>query len=1082
MRKYYKFLLLFFIIQVKFGIAYEAHSMQSFERPTTLTISANDGANPMADLSNNAEAPQQKILIRGLVVDKAKEPLVGVNVRIKGLSEGVVTDVEGRFAISVPNQNSVLMFSYIGFMPQEIPVKEQRDITLQLDEDLRQIDEVVIVGRGTQKKGSVSSSVTTIQGERLSVPTRSISNALGGKITGITTVQKSGDPGRDNAEFWIRGVSSFAGGTSPLVLVDGVPRDLNDVSAEEVETFTVLKDAAATSVYGAEGANGVILINSKRGNLHKNTITYRGEYSLSTPTRLPKFVGSVDFMNLYNEAYANDYPGSVHYTPETIKLFADGADPDLYPDVDWMSLLKEYTSNTRHNLSFRGGTERAKYFVSGTFYRESGIYEKTQNANYDNNVDYQRYNLRSNVDITVTPTTKLSVDVAGMHSIRRAPGIGSDAIFEGIVRTPPNLFPMMFSDGHFAGHPQYSNTRVNPYNQIMESGYERQWITNIQTNVGLQQDLKFITSGLKFSGMISFDSKAVSGMTRTASPETYKATGRDENGKLILSLLQNATPLGEAARVVSTSGNPDSEKQIYLKAQLDYGRTFVGVHDVAVKALYEQRESQNNWTPMPYRKQGYVAEIGYTYDRRYSINGSLGITGSENFADGHRYGLFPALGVAWNIAQENYFKKIAEYVPEFKIRASIGRTGNDRIGSSNRFPYRASYNTSSGGYATGIGGSGSISSLGGITEKQFASPNLTWEIELKRNIGVDLSFFRDANLRIVAEYFNNERSDILVQRNTITGVTGFRERPWQNFGIVTNKGFELGIQGNYKFGDVKVSALVNYSFARNKIIEKDEILQEYWWMNTTGGSLSMERMYTAIGLFTRDDFDITLDSQGNEIYSLKSSLPQPTGASALKPGDIRYADLNDDGLIDEKDNSYYAAGSTKPEKTYGFGFDVEYKGFFASVFFQGAGNVSTVLGSGGRTTGRNKEYFFPFQGSIIETSVRQEVFDRWTEANPSQDVMFPRLHSSSNTNNTLPSTWWQRNASYLRLKNVEVGYSFSKKTLAPAKLAAARIFLQGYNLYVWDAIKMWDPETGNNNAGMTYPLPRTISLGLEVTF
>lgn len=1007
----------------------------------------------------------QSIEVSGKVIDGSGQPLVGANVLEKGTANGTQADFDGNFKLSVKDKNAVLIVSYTGYLMKEVPVKlKTTDLTIVLQDDATSLDDVVIVGFGKQKKESVVSSISTIKGEELKLPSRSLSNNLAGRVSGIIAVQRSGEPGYDNSEFWIRGISSFKGGTTPLVLVDGIPRNMNDIEPDEIETFSILKDAASTAIYGAEGANGVVLITSKRGKVQKTLISYRGEYSLLQPTRLPEFLGAVDFMKLYNEGLSNEGK-QPKFSDEVIARTQSGLDPDLYPDVQWLDLLRNTTNNQRHTLNFRGGGEKARFFISGAYFGESGLFKSNPNVNYENNIGLKRYNLRSNVDFDVTNTTLLRVDLSGQYLETNYPGVGTAALFRNMTLAPPNLYPMIFSDGTFASHPTPSANRSNPYNLLMESGYAKEWRSGLQSKVALEQKLDVVTEGLMVKGVVSYDSDSQYISRRTKTPPQFIANGRDINGNLIYSQTVNEAAFGEPTE--ANSGN----KKIYLETSLNYGKTFNDKHLVGGMLLFYQKETQFSDQALAFRKQAYIGRATYMFDRRYSIEANFGLTGSEAFSKGNRFGFFPAVGVAWNASNENFFKGVKDVINDLKIRASIGRTGNDNTGGD-RFLYRGTFGSAS-GYPIGIGGSGSLNGIGGYVEGRFAAPNLSWEIEDKRNIGIDLGLFNNS-ITLQADYFDNSRYDILLQRNTVSASTGFREAPWQNFGRVDNKGIDLSLNVNRQFGDFFVGMRGTFTYAKNKIIEFDEVKQPYSWMNITGTSLNTPNVYIAEGLYTEDDFDVSVVN-GAQVYVLKDGLAASTLSANNLPGDIKYKDLNGDGKIDQFDQTRNVANPTVPEIVYGLGFNVEYKNFYLNGFFQGSGNVSTVLG------GSNPEGFFPFTFGVEESSVRKEGLNRWTVDNPSQDVLYPRLRSSAYPHNRAASTWWLRDASYIRLKNVEIGYNLDKSLLNKLGLTTGRLYVMGNNLYVWDKIKMWDPEIGNENAGLNYPIPRTVTFGLELT-
>lgn len=629
---------------------------------------------------------------------------------------------------------------------------------------------------------------------------------------------------------------------------------------------------------------------------------------------------------------------------------------------------------------------------------------------------------------------------------------------------------MVYSDGTVSSPTSPGLNITNPYNLLTHSGYGKTWNTSIQSTVKLQQDLDFITKGLSWMGRISFDSYTSYGMTRTKTASAFNATGRDENGKLIFTKVINGTDA-----LTSPNESSSGDKKIYIETQLNYNHLFAEKHQVTGMLLYMQKEQQFHNEALAFRKQSFVGRASYSFDQRYFIEGSFGYTGSETFAKSHRFGFFPAVGIAYLLTNEPFISdNFTDIVSKIKLRASIGKTGNDDTGGA-RFLYQESLKTNGKGYGIGIGPNGVLNNVGnGIVEARFAAPTLGWEVETKRNLGMDVGLFNN-KIDLQFDYFDNLRSDILLQRKTIPSLAGFREKPWENYGKVANKGMDASLIMTEKFGDFHLTFRGNLTFARNKIIEYDEMPQLYDWMNVTGTRLNRLSLYIAERLYTNDDFNITVDPEGRKQYELKPGLASSTLGN-VAPGDIKLKDQNEDGIINSLDIIEDAANPTIPELVYGFGLNVDYKGLYASIFFQGTGNVSTVLGQG------YGPGFHPFAWGDRGSGTRVEALDRWTEENPSQDVFFPRLHASSNGNTRAASTWWVRDAGFLRLKNIELGYNIPSIVARKIGMQVARVYLMGYNIAVWDKIKLWDPEMGNKNDGQAYPLPRTFSLGIEITF
>lgn len=1037
-----------------------------------------------ADEANSIEAvQQQKQRISGLLTDSNGDPIIGATVRVQGTTNrGVISDVEGRYSIEAA-PGEVLEFSYIGFVSIEHRVKaDETTFNLRMEMDAIATEEVVVVGYGKQKKESVVSSMSTVGPAQLSVKSANLTNNIAGKLSGLIAVQRSGEPGWDDAQFFIRGISSYAGGTDPLVLVDGVPRKMNDIDVDEIETFSILKDAAATAVYGAEGANGVVLITSKRGKSQKTVVSMSAEYGYSTPLRLPNLMSSYDYLSLYNEAdwNSNGNPRANYTAPVSdadLEKYRSGVDPDLYPDADWMSMLRDHTSSQRYTINFRGG-DRVRFFVSGAYYTQDGVYKEKKNADYDSNISFDRYNLRSNIDFELSKTTRMSVDMSGQYINRVAPSKTAGDIFGGMTLQPVHLYPQIYSDGSAAQHPNYDNSglRQNPYNFLYFSGYSKSWDATFQSKVLLEQDLDFITKGLSIRGSVSFDANSNQYVNRTMSPATFTATGRDADGNLIFKSLESGSALSNPS-----SGSSGGNKKIYIEASLNYKRNFSDKHDVTGLLLYNQKETQKQnvggLNLLPYRKQSVVGRGSYTYDNRYTIEGSFGMTGSENFAPGHRWGIFPAVGGAWYVSHEKFFEPVQKVISTLKLRASYGRTGNDQLGET-RFPYQEAMNTDAGGLNLGISGisNGNAQNwFGGLSENRAYYANLRWEIEDKTNIGFDLGLL-NGQLDLSMDYFSNRRKDILITRNTVPSMSGLQSNPTQNYGIVSNKGVDGNLTFKQHVGGLNLTFRANYTYAKNKIVETDEIKHRYSYQDLTGMSLWTPYLYIADGLYTPDDFNITIDPvSGAESYQLKPGIADP--GAAVAPGDIKYRDLNEDGLINDDDKTYRNGHLDKtPRSVYGLSLNAEWKGFFAGIFFQGVTGCSINLMS-------KASNFMPFNQGKDASSARMEAMNRWKASDPYNDnVLYPRLRNNTFAHNLQASTWWYRDASFIRLKNVEFGYQFNKKQLKSLRLTNLRLYVQGTNLKTWDHVKYWDPELGDANSGAKYPISSTWTFGAEVTF
>lgn len=1019
--------------------------------------------------SSQSASQQAKKRITGTVTDPEGEPLIGVSVQVVNSTNGTITNAMGVYVLDV-RSTDVVSFSYVGFLKQDIVVKGQEVLNVTLKPDVQMMEDVVVVGYGKQKRAGMVSSISSVTSKQLVAPTGNLTNNLSGQLAGLISIQRSAEPGRDDAEFWIRGISTFKGGTNPLVLVDGIPRDINNIEPDEIESFTLLKDAAATAVYGAEGANGVILVTSKRGTISKPRISVRTEYSVATPQRLPEFVDSWDFLELANEALFND--GFDPYkSADEIAKYRSREDNDLYPNTNWMDeLLTDKVSNQRHTINFRGGAENAKYFVSLAYFQQDGIFKTNPMGKYDSDFGFERYNLRSNIDLKVSKTTNLNIDISGQYINRLTANRSPDDVFLFMLHTPPHLFPAVYSDGTLATYAvQSDGNNRSPFNMLYNQGYRKEWGTKIQSNIGLTQDLSFITAGLSASGKVSLDYDGNAATLRNYWPSLYHATGRDADGNLTYITAVSGSPELTDPVYSSTS----SYRKIYIEGSINYAQSFDD-HNFGGMLLYMQKENQQHDVVLPFRTQGIVGRATYSYNNRYFLEANFGYTGSETFAKSKRFGFFPAVGASYFISNEGFYPQTLKYIMNSaKIRASMGRTGNDDTGSD-RFLYRATFKTDGHTFNQGIGSTGTLNGMGaGIRDLRFVNNGIHWEIENKRNIGVDLGFF-DNKIEMTVDYFNNLRSDILIERQTIPSSAGFHALPWENYGIVKNWGIDGSLNAHRNFGKVKVSTRGTFTFARNKIIESDELEKEYPWLLVTGTRVGERQLYIAERLYTEDDFIKTQNSNGTYSYELIPGLPVPALPGTLGPGDIKYADLNNDNVINEFDKKRGVGHPYNPEINYGFGFNLDYKGIYASVFFQGVANSSILMSDGNST-------FWPFNWGIEKSNYMTAFLDRWTADNPRQDVVMPRIHSHYSYNiNKEPSTWWLRNGNFVRFKNLEIGYTIPKRMASSLKIDGARVYMLGNNLFIWDSLKIWDPELGNRNKGMSYPMSRTFSLGLEL--
>ncbi len=1009
----------------------------------------------VANLINAKEIEQTKgIRISGTVTDKDKNPLPGVNVQLlegEGVS-GVITDIDGHFYLNVPDKNAVLEISYVGFKTQHIKVGAKINFDVILEEDVESLEEVVITGYGSQKKMSVIGSIETLQPKKLQVGTsRSLSNNLAGQIAGVIAVQRSGEPGYDSSNFWIRGIASFSGNQNPLVLVDGIERDLNNIDPAEIESFSVLKDASASAMYGVRGANGVIVINTKRGKIGAPSVNLRVEQSIAEPTKLPEFIGAADHMALLNEI--TEDKTRLPFSQEQINRTRNGYDPDLYPDVNWLdAITKDYAFSTRANLTVSGGSDFLRYSLVGSYFGERGIMATDDTLPYNTGTKLTRYNMRANVDLDVTKTTVLRLNVGGFLQTHRKPAYSTDDSFNRAFMTSSFVHPIRYSDGAI---PITNANGVNPWAAVTQSGYDVVTASQIQSLFAVEQNLKMITPGLKAKVTFSFDRWNQSSITRKKNSTLYApATGRDPEGNLIHTVLK----YGDEALGHGNKGEYGNSR-VYFEGTLMYTRSF-GRHDVDALFLYNQ-QSYDDGGIQPYRKQGIAGRLSYTYDSRYVTEFNFGYNGSENFDKGKRFGFFPSFALGWLVSEEPFMERFRNTLSKLKLRASIGKVGNDNIGGR-RFAYITTLNTNAGSY--NWGDTGQIGRTG-ISEGEVGVGNLTWETALKMNLGFELGLWNELDMQV--DVFREKRTNIFMQRKVIPSQTGFLTNPWANFGEVTNRGVEVSLNYNKQINDDWfVGFRSNFTYAINKVDEYDEpesVIGTY--RGLTGRSLNTLWGLQAERLFEASDFD----ENGN----LKFGIPtQEVGSSNVRPGDIKYVDMNGDGVITDADEGFIG-GTVDPRIVYGFGGNINYKNWDLNFFFQGTGDTYRVIG--------NTEYFIPGSGQTLQGNVYSNYNDRWTEENPSQDVFWPRLTDGPYKQNYRASTWWKKNMRFLRLKTLELGYTLPKSITDRIHSKSIRFYLSGNNLFCFSPFDLWDPEL-NTDTGLRYPAMRSVMLGVDLNF
>lgn len=1029
--------------------------------------------------STKMAAAQQSRKVQGMVLDQNGEAVIGANVALKGNpSVGTITDIDGKFVLSASSKD-VLVISFIGYKTQEVKVGNKRDFRIILKEDSETLDEVVVTAFGAgQKKESIVGSIQTVRPNDLKVPSSNLSTSFAGRLAGVVAFQRSGLPGENGADFYVRGISTISGVTSPLIVIDGVEAssaDLNALDPEVIEGFSILKDATATAMYGTRGANGVMIVTTKSGqDLEKPVIGVRLEANVNTPTFMPKYVSGDRYMSLYNEAVTNQGTGDVLFTDEQINGTRQGLNPYIFPNLDWYNeIFKDASFNQKANFNIRGGTKKITYFMNVSFNHESGMLKNRSKDffTYSNNLDVKRYAFQNNIDFHISKTSKIGLHLNVQLNDMTSPVTGTDDdstnkimtnIYNSIRNANPVDYPIFFPNtgekwikwGAYSGGNDQGATNPLAY---VTSGYANTFSSTVLANLDFEQNLDFITKGLKFRAMVSFKNynRTITNRVQGYNRYSLKSFSKDENGEY----QYEAAPIGEPSKpVLSTNRLISGDRRLYFQAYLDYNRTFADAHAVNVMGLVNTDEYVDNTgggliSSLPKRKIGVAMRASYAYDNRYMIEFNAGYNGSENFAKGHRFGFFPSVAIGYNISQEKFWKPMEDIISNLKLRASYGLVGNDQIGSE-RFIYMADVSLKGNGdspsFTTGYGSA--VTNLKGPIYNRMENKDITWEVGEKLNVGADIQLFRSLNISVDA--FREIRRDIFQQMLSVPNYLGTAStKIYGNLAKVKNWGADFSVDyGKAINKDLSVQFKGTFTFARNKVLEYNEAPGVSSQYSIVGHSVKSFLVYQADGLY--------LD------YADIANNPTSTlGNIAIAPGDIKYIDQPDkNGVYDGKisDADRIRVGNPEvPEIVYGFGPSIQYKNWDFSFFFQGVGKTSLVMSG-----------FHPF-GTQYNRNVVDFVADnRWSPTNQNPNASYPRLTKYDNNHNSARSTYWMRDASFLKLKNAEIGYSFKK---------IARIYLSGANLLTFSKFDEWDPEMGGD--GMTkYPTQRTFNLGIQLTF
>ena len=1009
-------------------------------------------------------APNGEMTVAGTVISSAdNQPIVGANIYVEGTNVGTTTDAGGNYKLTVPASAKTVTVSFLGYDTKKISVRDIHLFKLiTLADASNKLEDVVVVGFGVQKKESLVGAVQSVKPSDLQTSSSNLSTSFSGKIAGVIAVQKSGEPGADGANFWIRGISTFGSGQSPLLILDGVEitnQMLNNIPPETIESFSVLKDATATALYGSRGANGVMIITTKNGrDSEKMTINLRAEFGASAPTRVPKVADGITYMETFNEARTTrgEKP---YYSNEKIMGTKLGLDPYVYPNVDWCDMLfKDCTFNQNFNFNMTGGAKKIDYFLNASVYNENGIMRKPEASKFDTNINAQKYLFQANVSADATKTTRVSLKMNTQLHYRHAPIQSVSDLFAYAMTGMPCEFPATLPGEESDTFVRFGTNNAwnsgfftNPYAQLCR-GYGDQFRGHFTSALTVNQNLDFITKGLSATGMATFYNRVYSAVYRSFTPFMYQLTDYniDEAGNY--SYTSNSTNTGTT--YLGTTRGKDGYRELAFQAKIDYARTF-GKHDVGATIVYMQKERNMNisdeqeYAALPYRQQGLAGRVTYGFDKRYLFEANFGYNGSENFAAGKRFGFFPSVAVGWVISNEPFWKGIKEQVNLFKLRASYGLVGNDVISKdyADRFPYLTTVDMGQ-GYDVYIGNN--FQRKYGPILSVYGNPNATWEESRKLDIGVEIGLFDSLN--IIFDWFKEKRSGIFMQRTSLPSTFGMSGiTPWANIGKVDNSGVDISVDYNKAFSkDLILSLRGTFTYAHNEIVEMDEPKYKWAYQYKAGHPINSIQCLIAEGLF-RDEEEIA-SSPSQDIYA--TTYP-------IRPGDVKYRDLNDDKIIDDNDMCW-TGNPTVPEIIYGFGFSLKYKGFDCSAFFQGQGKVSILMYN-----------YHPFATAATPGSgLMQWIADEhWSEDDPNPKALYPRLSPLWNNNNTKASTLYVRNGKMLRLKTAEIGYTYKKM----------RVYVSGTNLLTFAPFKYWDPEKGSGN-GLGYPLQRTYNLGFQFNF
>ncbi len=1007
----------------------------------------------------------QSKTVTGVVMDNTGETVIGASIVEKGTTNGTITDFDGNFTLTVSSDDAVLQISYIGYTTQEISLAGKTSINVTLHEDSEMLEEVVVVGYGTQKKESVVGAISQVSSkDLLSTPSANVSQAIAGKIPGVITSQTSGAPGSDDTQIYIRGRATFAGDAQPLILVDGIEREFSQIAPDDIETISVLKDASATAVYGVRGANGVMLITTKRGKEQKPEVSLTANWQIQSPTRKDTYLNSYQSVMLLEEALANDGLPS-QFSASDIELYRQscagqlqGLQALLYPNVDWYDeVLNKTAPAQRYNVNVRGGTKRMRYYASGEFYTQSSMVKNLSNDQYGNSSSpsYRRYAFRANTDFFLTKDLTFSINFGTRFEERRGSNTTETSdyseIFYELNHTPGWLFPVSYQVENgdetktlYGGSSQYQNNIVAA---LADGGYYRAVNTINETNFIVDYKLDWLTEGLSVKGMLSFDYENYHKNLYSADFATYELNDRDNYTSI------DAYNQFNADEELTNSYEFETIYKLYMEAQANYARRF-GKHDVTAMMLYMQNDYRYN-SDLAQRYQGLVGRVTYGYDDRYLAEFNAGYNGSENFIKGKRFGFFPSFSVGWRVSNEEFMKGTSNWLDNLKLRASYGQVGNDVYsvnGVKQRFLYEQKWLQISNDYFFGTTGNT------GIYESQYPNYNVTWERAHKIDVGLEFGLFSNM-VSGTFDFFYEKRNDILTEyltRPEWVGVTMAAD----NLGKTKNSGFELELKHNYHIGkDFTYNVGFTFSHARNKILAMDEPSIKEKYRKQEGHPINQYFGLVSEGFVTQQDIN-------------NGTLPTSLFTENVQAGDLKYKDMNGDGYIDERDVTFIG-NSDVPENMYALNIGLNYKNWGFSVMFQGVDHVSRYYDA-------EAMYAFVNGGKVKEHHLKRWNPDQ-TESYNLAHAEYPLLHYAGyGDHNQRQNSFFLKNGAFLRLKNIELSYSLPDEWIKHVGMSDCRIYINANNLITWDHLgKLTDPESNGSNR---YPIMKTVNFGVNIKF